>query len=155
MPEYETTSGDIIETGLGQCMGTLSIPTNGPDFLPITSPVQNWLENIAAESGLATIYIRHTSASLTIQENADPDVLLDLKDVLSGIAPENFSYRHDSEGPDDMPAHVKAMLTSTMLNIPVRDGQLQLGTWQGIYLIEHRSKPHDRKLELHYLGNFL
>ena len=143
-----------IETDLSQCHGTISISTGGPEFLSITSRVQDWLESIQAESGLITVFIRHTSASLTIQENADPDVLLDLKDKLARLAPEEYDYRHHSEGLDDMPAHIKAMLTSTMLNIPVKNGKILLGTWQGVYLIEHRARPQDRFLELYFLGIF-
>ncbi len=152
MTASKTNPATKIETGLGQCQGSVSISTDGPGFLSVTSQVQNWIDSIEAECGLITIFIRHTSASLTIQENADPDVLRDLGDKLCELAPEEYPYRHCSEGPDDMPAHIKAMLTSTMLSIPVKKGKLQLGQWQGIYLIEHREQPHDRLLELHFIG---
>ena len=99
-----------------------------------------------------SLFVRHTSASLTIQENADPTVLADLTSVLQKLAPESAPWRHDSEGPDDMPAHVKTMLTATSLQIPVLDGRLALGTWQAIYLIEHRRQPHRRELVLQFIG---
>ena len=100
-----------------------------------------------------TLFIRHTSASLTIQENADPDVLRDLVDSLSGFAPQKHAYRHNSEGPDDMPAHIKTMLTNVSLTVPVTKGRMMLGTWQAIYLIEHRVAPHDREIIVHYIGD--
>ena len=99
-----------------------------------------------------TLFIRHTSASLTIQENADPSVLADLTTALDRLAPENAGWRHDTEGPDDMPAHIKTMLTATSLQIPVLDGELALGTWQAIYLIEHRARPHRREIVLQFAG---
>jgi secondary thiamine-phosphate synthase enzyme len=98
------------------------------------------------------VFVRHTSASLTIQENADPDVLRDLMDALERAAPRSARYRHDTEGPDDMPAHIKGMLTAASLGVPVLRGQAQLGTWQAIYLIEHRDRPHRREVLLHYVG---
>jgi secondary thiamine-phosphate synthase enzyme len=98
------------------------------------------------------VFIRHTSASLTVQENADPDVLHDLERALDRLAPEHGPYRHRSEGPDDMPAHIKTMLTATSLAVPVCDGRLLLGTWQGLYVAEHRARPHRRDLVLHYIG---
>jgi secondary thiamine-phosphate synthase enzyme len=99
-----------------------------------------------------TLFIRHTSASLTIQENADPTVLVDLTTALDRLAPENAGWRHDTEGPDDMPAHVKTMLTATSLQIPVLKGALALGTWQAVYLIEHRTRPHRREIVLQFAG---
>ena len=99
-----------------------------------------------------TLFIRHTSASLTIQENADPSVLADLMTALGRLAPENAGWRHDTEGPDDMPAHIKTMLTATSLHIPVLPGELALGTWQAIYLIEHRARPHRREIVLQFAG---
>jgi secondary thiamine-phosphate synthase enzyme len=101
---------------------------------------------------LLTLFIRHTSASLTIQENADPDVLRDLLDALEGLAPRDVAYAHDVEGPDDMPAHITSMLTSTSLSVPVSAGRMVLGTWQALYLIEHRDAPHSREVVLHYVG---
>ncbi|MEZ5403322.1 MAG: secondary thiamine-phosphate synthase enzyme YjbQ [Bryobacteraceae bacterium] len=113
----------------------------------------SWLGKTGVREGLLTVFVRHTSASLTIQENADPDVVHDLKRFFERIAPEdNRLYRHTMEGPDDMPAHIKAALTQTQLSIPVIDGGMTLGTWQGIYLIEHRAHPHSRRVALHFIG---
>ena len=106
-----------------------------------------------AGDGLLTVFVRHTSASLAIQENADPDVRTDLLDALDRLAPEAADYRHADEGPDDMPAHVKAMLTGVSLSVPVEGGIPILGTWQALYLIEHRRAPHRREVKLHYLGS--
>jgi secondary thiamine-phosphate synthase enzyme len=131
---------------------TLIVRTRGQGFIDITASVSDWLATIGAENGLLTLFIAHTSASLTIQENADPDVRYDLKAALERLAPESGAYRHSLEGPDDMPAHIKAMLTSVTLSIPVIDGRTALGTWQGLYVIEHRAQPHDRKVELHFIG---
>jgi len=114
--------------------------------------VRKWLADSDAGNGVLTIFLRHTSASLTIQENADPDVLADLAGALDRLAPEYAGYKHDIEGPDDMPAHIKSMLTATSLTIPVLSGDLALGTWQGVYLIEHRARPHRREAVLHFLG---
>ena len=131
---------------------SLVLRTQGQGFTDITAAVHEWLTEIEAANGLLTLFIAHTSASLTIQENADPDVRLDLQTALQRFAPESGSYRHNSEGPDDMPAHIKAMLTSVSLSIPVLEGHSALGAWQGIYVIEHRAQPHERKVELHFLG---
>lgn len=131
---------------------SLALHTGGHGFAEITADIQKWLESINAGQGLLTVFIAHTSASLTIQENADPDVLRDLSDALSRLAPKSATYRHNSEGPDDMPAHVKTMLTSVTLSIPVIDGRTALGTWQGVFVIEHRSRSHSRKVELHFVG---
>jgi secondary thiamine-phosphate synthase enzyme len=128
------------------------IDTHGPGFTDITARVRKWLAESGAANGVLTIFLRHTSASLTIQVNADPDVLADLADVLDRLAPESAGYRHEVEGPDDMPAHIKSMLTATSLTIPVLAGDLALGTWQGVYLIEHRAAPHRREALLHFLG---
>lgn len=130
----------------------LDIATRGPGFTDITRGAVGWLRQVGARDGLLTLFIRHTSASLVIQENADPDVQADLSDALSALAPEDRPWRHATEGPDDMPAHVKAMVTATSLSIPVIDGELVLGTWQAIYLVEHRNAPHRRELVLHYAG---
>lgn len=130
----------------------LRFRTTGPGFRDITRDVAEWLREIRAGEGAVTLFIRHTSASLTIQENADPDVQRDLKTALDILAPEDRSYQHDTEGPDDMPAHIKSMLTSVSLTAPVSDGQMMLGTWQAVYLIEHRARPHDREIILHYVG---
>jgi secondary thiamine-phosphate synthase enzyme len=130
----------------------LTVPTRGMGFVDITSEVEAFLEDAGAREGSVTVFIRHTSASLTIQENADPKVLDDLLTALRHAAPETAPWTHNSEGPDDMPAHVKTMLTSTSLQIPVQQGELLLGTWQAIYLIEHRSKPHRREIVLQFIG---
>ena len=135
-----------------QANRTLRVRTTGPGFTEITRQVCAWLTEIGAGEGLLTLFIAHTSASLTIQENADVDVRLDLRDALNGLAPQGTHYRHGSEGPDDMPAHIKAMLTSVSLSIPVIEGRTALGTWQGIYVIEHRERSHERKVELHFIG---
>ncbi len=138
-----------------QASGMLRIDTNGPGLMEVTGDIVSWLKSQHAEEGVLTVFIRHTSASLTIQENADPDVQADLVDALDRLAPETAPYRHSSEGPDDMPAHVKAALTSTSLSIPVLDGAVRLGTWQGIYLWEHRARPHNRSVALHFMGTAL
>ncbi|MEM6665887.1 MAG: secondary thiamine-phosphate synthase enzyme YjbQ [Pseudomonadota bacterium] len=135
-----------------QAMGRHSISTNGRGFTDISGDVAGWLGHIGAASGIVSLYLRHTSASLTIQENADPEVQDDLMTALDGLAPEGAGYTHAYEGPDDMPAHIKAMLTATSLTIPVMDGRMDLGRWQGIYLIEHRAAPHDRQMTLHFTG---
>ncbi len=136
-----------------QANRSLSVQTPGPGFTDLTSELSRWLAAIGAEDGLLTVFVAHTSASLTIQENADPDVLRDLTDALQRMAPFDHPYRHDMEGPDDMPAHIKSMLTSTSLSIPVEQGRAALGTWQGVYLIEHRTRPHRRRVALHFLGS--
>jgi secondary thiamine-phosphate synthase enzyme len=130
----------------------LTVPTRGAGFVDITAEVAAFLADAGAKEGAVMVFIRHTSASLTIQENADPTVLDDLATALARTAPEDASWTHDTEGPDDMPAHVKTMLTSTSLQIPVLEGRLLLGTWQAVYLIEHRSKPHRREIVLQFIG---
>jgi secondary thiamine-phosphate synthase enzyme len=137
---------------LEQAQHRLTIRTHGPAFIDVTPQIARWLQAIGAEDGLLTVFVRHTSASLTIQENADPDVLRDLAEALDRAAPRNAGYHHDVEGPDDMPGHIKSMLTATTLGIPVSGGSAALGTWQAIYLIEHRDQPHQRELVLHYVG---
>lgn len=130
----------------------LTIQTSGAGFVDITSEVAKFVAEAGAGEGGLTVFVRHTSASLTIQENADPTVLADLTTVLNGLAPETARWQHDTEGADDMPAHVKTMLTSVSLQIPVLEGRLALGTWQGIYLIEHRRRPHRREVVLQFIG---
>jgi secondary thiamine-phosphate synthase enzyme len=130
----------------------LTVQTQGAGFVDLTAEVARFAADARAREGAVTLFIRHTSASLTIQENADPSVLADLKTALARLAPEDFGWSHDTEGPDDMPAHVKTMLTSTSLQIPVLDGELALGTWQAIYLVEHRSRPHRREVVLQFVG---
>jgi len=139
-------------TELTQAFETLTVATNGPGLTEVTNEVGAWLAGIAGADGLLTLFIRHTSASLLIQENADPDVRVDLVNALARLAPRDAPYVHDVEGPDDMPAHIKAALTATSLSIPVRAGRMVLGTWQGIYVVEHRDRPHRREVVLHYLG---
>jgi secondary thiamine-phosphate synthase enzyme len=131
---------------------TLTVETRGIGFIDITRDVKTFLHECGAADGALTVFLRHTSASLTIQENADPDVQTDLLTALDRFAPQDAGYVHDTEGPDDMPAHIKAMLTGVSLNIPVRGGSPVLGTWQGIYLIEHRRAPHRRQIVLQFLG---
>ncbi|MEJ7607644.1 MAG: secondary thiamine-phosphate synthase enzyme YjbQ [Bryobacteraceae bacterium] len=131
----------------------LAVPTRGKGLYEFTGEVERWLTAANWNTGLLTIFIQHTSASLTIQENADPDVIADLKDFFSRIAPEDGRlYRHTMEGPDDMPAHIRSALTQTQLSIPVFDGRMALGTWQGLYVFEHRAAAHTRKLALHLIG---
>ena len=131
----------------------LTIDTAPREIKEITAEVTQWTERQRVAIGLLSVYIPHTSASLLIQENASPDVRRDLDDFLRRIVPENVSlYRHNDEGPDDMPAHIKSALTQTQLTIPIADGRLQLGTWQGIFLMEHRASPHRRSLILTLFG---
>jgi secondary thiamine-phosphate synthase enzyme len=131
---------------------TLSIDTRGRGFTDITSEATRFLDQIAARDGALVLYLRHTSASLIIQENADPDVRTDLLTALDRLAPADAGWVHDAEGPDDMPAHVKAMLAGVSLHIPVLGGRMALGTWQGIYLLEHRTRPHRREIVLQFIG---
>ena len=137
---------------LQQAHHLLTVQTGGPGFTDMTAAVAGWLAAIGAGDGLLTLFVRHTSASLTIQENADPDVLRDLLGALERTAPRAARYHHSVEGPDDMPAHIKSMLTSATLGVPVTAGAARLGTWQGIYLIEHRDRPRKREIFLHYIG---
>ena len=130
----------------------LSLETRGPGFTDITRDIASFLAEVGAGDGVLLAFIRHTSASLTIQETADPDVLTDLVTALERLAPADAGWLHDTEGPDDMPAHVKTMLTDVALHVPVADGRLALGTWQGIYLVEHRARPHQREVLLQFVG---
>src|SRR6266404_346596 len=130
----------------------LTVQTSGAGFTDLTAEVAKFVREVHAREGAVTLFIRHTSASLTIQENADPTVLVDLTTALNRLAPENAGWRHDTEGPDDMPAHIKTMLTATSLHIPVLQGALALGTWQAIYLVEHRARPHRREIVLQFIG---
>jgi secondary thiamine-phosphate synthase enzyme len=132
---------------------TLTVETPGEGFVDITRDVAGFLQQAGAQDGVLLAYIRHTSASLTIQENADPDVQTDLATALRRLAPANAGWVHDNEGPDDMPAHVKAMLNGVSLHVPVSAGKLALGTWQGIYVAEHRARPHARDVLLQYIGS--
>ncbi|MCE1234763.1 MAG: secondary thiamine-phosphate synthase enzyme YjbQ [Hyphomicrobiales bacterium] len=137
---------------LRQAMGRLAVLTRGVGATNLTAEIDAWLERNEAADGLLTILLRHTSASLTIQENASPEVLPDLADALDRLAPRDRPWRHDLEGEDDMPAHVKTTLTGVSLAIPVRAGGLDLGAWQAIWLLEHRDRGGRRELSLHYLG---
>ena len=131
----------------------LSVETSGEGFFEITTDVARFLGQIGARDGAVLIYLKHTSASLTIQENADPDVCTDLVMALRRVAPADAGWVHEVEGPDDMPAHVKSMLTGVSLQVPVSGGKLALGTWQGIYLAEHRTTPHRREVVLQFSGS--
>lgn len=131
----------------------MAVETSGAGFVDLTREVGKFIRDAGAKEGAVTLFIRHTSASLTIQENADPSVLADLTTALDRLAPENAGWTHDAEGPDDMPAHVKTMLTGASLHVPVLNGELALGTWQAIYLIEHRSRPHRREIVLQFIGS--
>jgi secondary thiamine-phosphate synthase enzyme len=137
---------------LKQSVQNLEIPTRGPGLYEITSTINEWIRKQQMQTGLLTIFCRHTSASLLIQENADPTVRNDIEAYFDRLAPEGGEYEHDTEGPDDMPAHLKTALTQVQLSIPVIDGRLVLGTWQGIYLFEHRIRPHRREIVLHLIG---
>jgi secondary thiamine-phosphate synthase enzyme len=132
---------------------TLEVATRGKGLYPFTRGVAKWVAAAGVQDGLLTIFVQHTSASLVIQENADPDVVWDLADYFERLAPENDRrYRHTAEGSDDMPAHIRSALTQTSLSIPVVDGHMTLGTWQGIYLFEHRSAAYRRSVVLQLLG---
>lgn len=149
-----TQLSPIRETSLARlATATLTVDTSGLSFVEITLEARRFVQAAGGRDGILFLFIRHTSASLTIQENADPDVRIDLVTALDRLAPADFGWVHDIEGPDDMPAHVKTMLTGTSLSIPVTAGALALGTWQGIYLAEHRAHPHRREIILQFLGN--
>ena len=144
----------VSETSVQVVAGArLNVETKGAGFTEITADAKRFIAQSGARDGVLLLYLRHTSASLTIQENADADVQVDLLTALQRLAPEDAGWVHDTEGPDDMPAHVKAMLTGVSLHVPVIDGGLGLGTWQGIYLLEHRAQPHRREVLLQFLGS--
>jgi secondary thiamine-phosphate synthase enzyme len=132
---------------------TLAIETGGQGFSDFTQDARRFLAEAGAGDGTLLAFLRHTSASLVIQENADPDVLTDLTTALDRLAPADAGWAHDAEGPDDMPAHVKTMLSGVSLQIPVAGGALALGTWQGLYLVEHRTRPHRREIVLQFIGS--
>ena len=132
---------------------TLRVETSGVGFTDITENAASFVKQIGAIDGALLVYLRHTSASLTIQENANSDVQSDLTAALDRLAPENASWIHDAEGPDDMPAHVKAMLNGVSLHVPVMGTKLALGAWQGIYLVEHRRRPHSREAVFQFVGS--
>jgi secondary thiamine-phosphate synthase enzyme len=132
---------------------TLEIATRGKGLYPFTQDVAKWVSSIGVQTGLLTLFIQHTSASLVIQENADPDVVLDLADFFERLVPENDRrYRHTTEGPDDMPSHIRSALTQTHLSIPLVQGRMALGTWQGVYLFEHRTSAQRRSVVLQLMG---
>ena len=137
-----------------QAVHHVVVETRGKGLRDITAPIADWVAMQAMQTALLTIWCRHTSASLTVQENADPTVREDINRFFDALVPEgNGRYVHDDEGLDDMPAHLRSMLTQTQLSVPVADGAMVLGTWQGIYLFEHRMRPHRRELVLHLLGD--
>ena len=136
-----------------QALHRLTVATAGPGLYDVTEPLADWVRAQAIADGLLTVFIQHTSASLTVQENADHDVLRDLTDFFRRLVPEDTQrYRHVTEGPDDMPGHIRAALTSTQIAIPVQRGRLALGTWQAVYVFEHRAGRFQRHLALHLLG---
>ena len=136
-----------------QAWDTVTVDTRGQGLYEVTAEVSQWVARQGVGAGLLTVFCQHTSASLTIQENADPDVRRDLQTFFARLVREDPSlYRHTEEGPDDMPAHIRGALTGVQLSIPVAEGRMALGTWQGIYLFEHRVQPHTRRLVLHLLG---
>jgi secondary thiamine-phosphate synthase enzyme len=141
-----------LTSQIDQRLSVLTVATAGPGFTDITRQVAGWLTDAGAGDGLLTLFMRHTSASLVIQENADPTVREDLVDAFDRLAPRDAGYRHDTEGSDDMPAHIKTALSGVNLSIPVARGRMLLGTWQGIYVFEHRDRPHRREVALHFLG---
>jgi secondary thiamine-phosphate synthase enzyme len=142
-----TTRVETIATAV------LTVDTSGEGFFEITRDAVSFLENVNARDGALLLYLKHTSASLVIQENADADVRTDLVTALKRLAPAHAGYVHEVEGPDDMPAHIKSMLNGVSLQVPVTGGELALGTWQGIYLAEHRARPHQREVLLQFLGS--
>jgi secondary thiamine-phosphate synthase enzyme len=147
LDNVQSATADLIASA------TLTVETRGEGFVEITRDVAAFLQQVGAAEGVLFAYIRHTSASLVIQENAAPDVQTDLVTALSRLAPADAGWVHDTEGPDDMPAHVKAMLNGVSLHVPVMGGKLRLGTWQGIYVAEHRARPHRREVLLSFIGS--
>ena len=145
-----TTASSVTAASIVSSL--LTVQTSGAGFTDLTAEVAKFVADARAREGAVTLFIRHTSASLTIQENADPTVLVDLTTALDRLAPENAGWRHDTEGPDDMPAHIKTMLTATSLHVPVLRSALALGTWQAVYLVEHRARPHRREVVLQFIG---
>ncbi|MGA2037665.1 MAG: secondary thiamine-phosphate synthase enzyme YjbQ [Bryobacteraceae bacterium] len=138
---------------MAQFLGQIEVTTRGKGLYEITGALEVWLEGLKVKDGLLTVFVQHTSASLAIQENADPDVVHDLNAFFNRLVEEdNRLYRHTVEGPDDMPAHIRAALTLTQLSVPVERGRMALGAWQGIYLFEHRAAPHRRRVKLHCIG---
>jgi secondary thiamine-phosphate synthase enzyme len=141
------TAPELIATA------TLEVETRGAGFVEITGDIAEFVRTAGAGDGVLLLYMRHTSASLTIQENADPDVLTDLATALRRLAPAESAWVHQVEGPDDMPAHIKTMLTGVSLHVPIVNGVPALGTWQGIFVVEHRRRPHRREVMLQFIGD--
>ena len=146
LSDVQSTTPDLVASA------TLTVETHGEGFVDITRDVAGFVQQIGAGEGVLLAYMRHTSASVVIQENADPDVQKDLVTALHRIAPANAGWVHDTEGPDDMPAHIKAMVNGISLHVPVIGAKLALGTWQGIYVAEHRARPHRREVRLQFIG---
>jgi secondary thiamine-phosphate synthase enzyme len=146
-PAIHTTRVETVVTT------TLTVDTSGEGFFEITLAAAQFLDHVKARDGVLFLFMRHTSASLVIQENADPDVRADLVTALTRLAPADAPWVHDVEGPDDMPAHVKSMLNGVTLHVPVMAGRMMLGTWQGIYVAEHRTRPHRREVIFQFLGS--
>jgi len=136
-----------------QAFHTVRISTQGPGLYEFTDAAAKFAAAAKIQDGLLTCFVRHTSASLLVQENADPDVQKDLQDFFAQLARKGMDFRHTAEGPDDMPSHIRSALTATSIAIPVRHGKPMLGTWQGLYLFEHRDVPHTREVVLHYIGD--
>lgn len=136
-----------------QAFHTVRVSTHGPGLYDFTGGVANFAAAENIRDGLLTCFVRHTSASLLVQENADPDVQKDLRDFFAQLVHKGMDFRHTAEGPDDMPSHIRSALTATSIAIPVRGGKPMLGTWQGLYLFEHRDAPHSREVVLHYIGD--
>ncbi|MGJ3262605.1 MAG: secondary thiamine-phosphate synthase enzyme YjbQ [Salinarimonas sp.] len=157
MPARRSETGAVRALHAGEMTRhaafAVTVDTPGQGFVDVTRAARDAVRESGVSNGLMTVFCRHTSASLAVQENADPDVVRDLVDALDRLAPRDAPYRHGSEGPDDMPAHIRAMLTGASLAIPVLDGDLALGTWQGVYLVEHRDRPHRRELVLVVQGS--
>jgi secondary thiamine-phosphate synthase enzyme len=136
-----------------QALHRLTVATDGPGLVDVTDRVLRWVRAQAIQNGLLTIWCGHTSASLLVQENADPNVRADLETFFRRLVPEHVGYQHQDEGPDDMPAHIKSALTQTQLTIPIDASKLVLGIWQALYVFEHRAAPHSRELVLHLIGD--
>lgn len=135
-----------------QALHEIAVETRGKGLVEVTPPILRFVSEAGIETGLLTVWCRHTSASLLVMENASPEVLADIRDYFEDLAPETRPFRHALEGPDDMPAHLRTALTNVQLTIPVADGAPVLGTWQGVFVFEHRARPHRRQLALHLLG---
>ncbi len=135
-----------------QASGRLIVETDGQGFTDITEATARWVFGTGILQGLLTVFCRHTSASLVIQENADPSVRRDLLSAFDRLAPRDADYVHETEGPDDMPAHIRTVLSGVAVSIPIMEGQMVLGSWQGLYLVEHRDKPHHRDIVFHLIG---